>query len=209
MQEKKPTNAQLQRKIKSAIVFVPKDKNTQSIFFSDKGVRLTTTSEEAVIETGYHKHVFFYMTQSGISRPYIYTKRIIEIALECNCVTEDGYSFENLLKTLEEEDKAKFNIVTYFGWWLTNIFHPLYSIGDSNAETFFVYNDYIHTLATNSILLSEKIEDITNKDFVKKECDIMLDFVNEGQEMIVFPKKTDEEIVKENIEAAQEEAING
>ena len=39
-QKKKPTNAQLQKRIENAIVFVPKTKDTISIFFSDKGVRL-------------------------------------------------------------------------------------------------------------------------------------------------------------------------
>lgn len=212
MENKKPTNAQLQRKIRNAVVFVPKDKDTKSVFFSDKGVRLTVTMEEAVIETGYHKHVFFWMTQGGVCQPFLYTKRVIELAIEneAGCIEDGGYSFEKLKKHLEDAgDKAMSNMLEYYGWYLSNIFYPLYSIGTSNAETFFVYNDYIHHFATQSVLMSEHVEDMTNKKFVEKECAMMQEIVNGGHEMVIYPKKTDEELIKENMDALQEEANDG
>lgn len=206
MEQKKETRATIERKIKNAIVFVPKDKDTQSIFFDDKGLRLTVTSDTCVIETGFHRHVFNNWTASGVSRPYLYTKRLVEIALENDCKTKQGYSYAKLLEVLKaKEDKTDYNIVTYVDWWIFNCFQPLYSIGETEAESFLVYESYIHNIARNAILLSEKTEDITNKQFVDGVIKNMQEFTNGMEERVIFPKKTDKEVVQENIEAVQEQ----
>ena len=114
-QKKKPTNAQLQKRIENAIVFVPKTKDTISIFFSDKGVRLTVTMDSAVIAFGYSQTIYSNFTAAGISRPYLYTKRVIEIANENlkDIEGDGGYSFQRLLEVLKaKEDKSEYNIVT-------------------------------------------------------------------------------------------------
>lgn len=205
MEQKKETKATLERKMKNAIVFIPKDKETVSVFFSDKGVRLTVTSDTAVIAFGYSQTVYNSFTSAGISRPYIYTKRVIEIANEHleETKTDNGYSFQRLLDVLKEkEDKSEYNIVIYFSWYLYNIFSPLYSIGESEIESFLVYEEYVHGIARQSVLLSEKNEDVTNKCFIEKVISNIKDFTADIDERILFHKKTDEEVAKENIEAA-------
>lgn len=210
-QKKKPTNAQLQKRIENAIVFVPKTKDTISIFFSDKGVRLVADADGCVIETNYHRHVYSNITSAGVSRPYLYTKRTIEIAngnLEA-IKTESGYSYQRLIDVLKEkEDKSEYNIVTYFSWFLYNIFSPLYSIGESEIESFLVYEDYLHNIARNAILLSERTEDMTNKQFIQTILESIKHFTEDLDERILFPKKTDEQVMKEEIEAIQEQEQN-
>ena len=227
-QKKKLTNAQMQKRIQNAIVFVPKTKDTISIFFSDKGVRLVADNDGCVIETNYHRHVYSNITSAGVSRPYLYTKRVIEIASDKHTLEEItvkdkddnfvGYSFQRLLDVLKEkEDKSEYNIVTYYDWFLFNIFQPLYGIGETEIESFLVYEDYIHNIARNAILLSEKTEDMTNKQFIQKVFDNMKEFTDNLTENILFPKKTDEERMKEEIEAiaqneqeqAMEAQVNG
>lgn len=205
-QKKKLTNAQLQKRIENAIVFVPKTKDTISIFFSDKGVRLVADADGCVIETNYHRHVYSNITSSGVSRPYLYTKRIIEIAnktaITKRIKTESGYSYQRLLDVLKaKDDKSEYNIVTYYDWFLFNIFQPLYGIGETEIESFLVYEDYIHNIARNAILLSEKTEDMTNKQFIQKVFDNMKEFTDGLTESVLFPKKTDEERMKEEVEA--------
>jgi hypothetical protein len=206
-QKKKLTNAQMQKRIENAIVFVPKTKDTVSIFFSDKGVRLIADNDGCVIETNYHRHVFSNITAAGVSRPWIYTKRVIEIAndnIEA-IKTESGYSFQKLLEVLKaKEDKSEYNIVTFVDWWLMVIFDGLYSIGESEIESFLVYFKYIGIIATNSILLDEHKEDMTNKQFIQKFFDNIKVFTDNLTENILFPKKTDEEMMKEEIEAIQQ-----
>ena len=210
-QKKKPTNAQLQKRIENAIVFVPKTKDTISIFFSDKGVRLVADNDGCVIETNYHRHVYSNITAAGVSRPYLYTKRVIEIANDnLDAIkTESGYSYQRLIEILKEkEDKSEYNIVVYYEWFLFNIFQPLYGIGETEIESFLVYEDYIHNIARNTILLSEKTEDMTNKQFVQKVFDNMKEFTDNLEENILFPKKTDEQVMQEEIEAIQEQEQN-
>jgi hypothetical protein len=210
-QKKKPTNAQLQKRIENAIVFVPKTKDTISIFFSDKGVRLVADNDGCVIETNYHRHVYSNITAAGVSRPYLYTKRVIEIANENleAIKTESGYSYQRMLEVLNaKDDKSEYNIVTFFSWFLFNIFQPLYGIGETEIESFLVYEDYIHNIARNTILLSEKTEDMTNKQFIQKVFDNMKEFTDNLEENILFPKKTDEQVMQEEIGAIQEQEQN-
>jgi hypothetical protein len=208
-QKKKLTNGQLQRMIKNALVFVPKDKDYKGIWFEDKGLRLEITNESAIISTNYHRHVFSNITGGGISRPYLYTRRVIEIATENDCRTEDGYSYHKLLETLHaKEDQKEYNICVYYEWYVFNMFQPLYSIGESEAETFLVYESYVHNMARNEIVLSEKTEDITNRQFIDRVAKNLKDFTSNLPETVLFKKLSDEEYVKENIEAIQEQEMN-
>ena len=218
-QKKKLTNAQLQKRLENAIVFVPKTKDTISIFFSDKGVRLVADADGCVIETNYHRHVYSNITSAGVSRPYLYTKRVIEIASDKNTLEEItvkdkndnfvGYSFQRLLDVLKEkEDKSEYNIVVYYEWFLFNIFQPLYGIGETEIESFLVYEDYLHNIARNAILLSEKTEDMTNKQFIQTILESIKHFTEDLEERILFPKKTDEQVMQEEIAAIQEQEQN-
>ena len=214
MEQKKETRATIERKIKNAIVFIPKDKDTTSIFFSDKGVRLTVTMDSAVIAFGYSQTVYSNFTAAGISRPYLYTKRIIEIANENikDIEVDGGYSYQRLLDVLnEKEDKSEYNIVTYFSWFLQNLFSPQYGIAEDEVSSFLVYEDYIHNIAKNSVLLSEHKEDVTNKQFIDEMVANIKEFTNNLEESVLLHKKSDEEIAKEEMEAVmateQEQAM--
>ena len=210
-QKKKLTNAQLQKRLEHAVLHLDRTKNTQSIYWSDKGCRLTADDDYAIIAFGYSQTVFNNYNMSGVSRPWLYVKRVIEIALENeeNIKTENGYSFQKLLDVLKEkEDKSQYNIVTYFSWYLMCLYSPQFSIGETEIESFLVYEDYLHNIARNAILLSEKTEDITNKQFIQKVIDNIKEFTDGLEEHILFPKKTDEQVMQEEIAAIQEQEQN-
>ena len=208
-EEKKPTASQLERRLMNAVVHIDKTKDTQSIYFSDKGLRITVDKEYAIIETGFHRHIFTSFTSAGLSRPYLYTKRFLEAALEHEkeIVTESGYSYERLFAVLkeDEENKVKYNIAQYVDWWLFNIYAPLYSIGESEAETFLVYESFIHNLARQNVILEEKTDDMTNVQFLDRVQKMEKDFTANIDESVIFKKLTDEELVKSEIEAVQEQ----
>lgn len=212
MEQKKKTKAQIERRLANAVVLVEKTKGTKSIFFSDKGVRLTVTEDKAVIATGFHQHVFDAYNMNGMSRPYLYTKRIVELALENDCESKDdkgkttGYTYAALLETLKKkEDKSEYNIAYYYSWYLLNIFAPLYNVGETEIETFVTYFDYICNIARNAILLDERKEDMTNKKFIEKFLENIKEFTDEINVNVIIPKKSDEEVMQENIEALQEQ----
>ena len=205
-EQKKTTKAQLEKRIANALIHVDKTKDCQTIFFDDKGLRLTVTEDFAIIETGYHRHLFNNYTSEGVSRPWLYTKRIIEIANENDCRVGDGYSYQRLMDVLKDkEDKSDYNIATYIDWWLMNVFAPLYSIGENEAQAFMVYLDYMHNIAKNAILFDEHKDGLTNKQFIDKYIDLIRDFTNGIDERQVFVAKSDEDVMRENIEAIQQD----
>lgn len=212
MEAKKPTKAQIERRLQNAIVLVETTKDTQSVYWSDKGLRLTTTDDYAVIETGYHRHVFSKVSGSmGISRPWLYTQRVIEIANENldKIKTESGYSFAKLLEILKaKENQAESNIAVYYEWWCNVIFDGLYSISEDEVGSWLVYFKYINILATNSILLEEHKEDVTNKQFVEKFISRIKEFTGHVDERVLLHALSDEERIKQEIDAVAEQEMN-
>ena len=204
------TRGELERRIRNAIVLVPKTKDTTSVFFDDKILRLTVTDDFAVIETGFHRHVFNQLTPNGVSRPYLYTKRFIEIALENDCIVKDANgkatrSYAKLMDKLKEkEDKTEYNLCWFVDLWFNNIFHPLYGIDETESAAFLIYDNYLHNIARNQIILSEKEKDITNIDFIKQEHELVNKYIEGMKEAVIFHKLTDEERKEQEIKALQE-----
>lgn len=211
--KKKPTRGDMERKLRSAIVFVPKDKDTKSIFFDDKGLRLTVTDDYVVIATGFHQHVFNNVTGYGISRPYLYTKRFVEIALENDCTITDKkgnekHSYAKLFASLKaKEDKTEYNLCWFIDLWLNNIFMPLYGIDETESASFLVYEQYLHDVSKQQVILEEKQDDMTNLQFVEKVLENERKFVEGMDERVIFKKKTDKEIAQEEVEALQNAMI--
>ena len=221
--EKTTTKGDIERRMRNALVLVPKDKDYMGVYFDDKGLRLEVTGDYAVITTGFHKHVFTNFTAQGVSRPYLYTKRFIEIALANDCTVKDAKgnitrSYGKLLGILnEKEDKSEYNVCWYIDLWFSNIFHPLYGIGETKAESFLVYESYLHNIARNKVILSEKVSDMTNLGFIEEVTKEIKAFTEGMEERVIFKQKKDEELMQENIDAmaeqqaekAMEEQANG
>ena len=213
MDKKKQTKGDLERRMRNAIVLVPKDKEYMGIYFDDKGLRLEVTSDFAVITTGFHRHVFDNITSQGVSRPYLYTKRFIEIALENDCMVKDEKgnatrSYAKLFSLLDKkEDKSEFNVCWYYDLWLNNIFHPLFAIGETESESFLVYESFLHNVARNKAIMSEKVDDMTNLAFIDAVCNEEKKFVEGIGERVIFKKKTDNEKLEEEIAARHEQDV--
>lgn len=214
MEKKKLSNAQLTKRMQNAVLFVERTKTTEEIYFFDKGLRLIVTEDYAIVETGFHRHVFNYITSSGASQPCVFIRQFIDIAKKTAFEHKDildsqkgGYSYSKLFEVLKkQEDQAEFNICWYVDLWLFNIFNPLYSIGTNEASSFLVYENYLHNMARSRVILEEKQEDLTNKGFIAKVTGLMQDFANDMQERVVFHKLTDEERLKQEAQALENDA---
>lgn len=210
MSNKNTTKGELERRMRNAIVLVPKTKDTVSVFFDDKVLKLTATDDFAVIETGFHRHVFNQLTPSGVSRPYLYTRRFIEIAIENDCVVYDAKgnqtrSYAKLMDVLKnKEDKTEYNLCWFVDLWLNNIFQPLYGIDETESAAFLIYDTYLHNIARSQVILSEKEKDITNIEFVNQEHELVNKFIDGMKEAVIFHKLTDKELQEREISALQE-----
>lgn len=212
-QQKKATKGDLEKKMRSAVVFVPKDRETISVYFDDKGLRLTATEDFAIIATGAHQHVFRNITVAGVSRPYLYTKRFIEIALANDSTWKDEKgqvrrSYSKLFEIIKnKDDKTEYNMCWYIDLWLNNIFSPLYSIDETEIASFLVYEQYLHNIAKQQIILSEHTDDMTNLQFVDALIDNEKKYLEGMKEAVIIHKKTDEEKTQEEIDALQEAMV--
>lgn len=207
-EEKKPTAAQMERRLKNALIHIDLTKNTRSIYFSDKGLRLVDTDDEILIQTGFHTHVFRKLTNAGYSRPCLYVSRFIDIATGDDCETDGGYSYSKLFDVLKaKEDHTEFNIATYVDWWLYNIFSPLYSIDENAASQFHVYFDYLSNIATQQVYLSEHKDGMTNKQFVEEHKKLMDEFLENLTEAPIFEPMSDEQRMKQEIDALREQEV--
>lgn len=210
---KAPTKGELEKRIKSSVVFVPKDKETETVYFDDKGLRLTVTMDFAIIETGYHRHVFNMITANGISKPYIYTQRFVDIALKNDCTTTDAQgnitrSYSKLITMLKEkEDRTEYNIAWFCDLWFFNIFAPLYELDETEAGAFLVYERYIHNIARQVAILDEHKEDVTNKVFVDKVIASEQELLAEITENVIFKARTDEQFIEDEVAAMQEQEL--
>ena len=209
MEQKKPTKGELEKRIANAVVFIPKDKGTISVYFDDKGMRLTATMDSAIVSTASHRHVFDMITASGnISRPYIYIKRIIEIANENDCIIkghngEEMRSYKKLLDTLKtKKDVTEYNILWYADLWFMNIFAPLYEIDETECGSWLVYERYLHNIARSAVLLEEHKEDVTAKQYLESVIELERSFmVDDLSKMVVINGKSDDERLKEEMDA--------
>ena len=117
---KKETKGDMEKRMKNALILVPRDKDYQGVFFDDKWLRLEVTDDFAVVSTMFHSHVFHALTANGISRPYAYTKRFIEIALANDCMVKDARgnatrSYGKLMAVIKDkEDKSEYNLCWYY-----------------------------------------------------------------------------------------------
>ena len=218
MEQKKPTAAQLQKRINQAIVYIDKTKNTRSVYFNDKGLRLIDCDDHVLVQTGFHTHVFNKVTSTGYSRPAMYISRMIDFALDNDCMLRDkkgndlGYSYSKLFDTLkkkknEGEENDEYNIAQYVDWYLTIIFAPLYAIDTNAASQFNVYMKYLNHIATQHIFLEEHKDGMTNKEFIEEYNKLMAQFLENITEAPIFEPLSDEQRMQAEIEALNEQEM--
>lgn len=217
-QKKKATRNELERRMNNAVVLVPRDKDYKCVYFDDRGLRLEITSDYCVIGTLFHRHIFSAITANGKSRPYLYTERIIDMALNNDCKVKDKkggvlYSFTKLMEVLDKkEDKTDSNTLYYFDMWITNCFAPLFSISERTDDIFLVCESYIHNVARTEVVKSDKKEDMTNMAFVDATLAKEKELAQVWDEHVIFPKLSEEEKKMQDAEAfneyLQEKAIS-
>lgn len=211
--EKKQTKGDIERMIKSALVFVKRDKEYKAVYFADKGLRLEATLDHAIVRTNFHAHVFDAITMTGVSKPYIYISKMIDIANENDCKVKDKHgdtvsSYSKMFKVIgEKEDRTDFNIATYIDWWLRNIFTPLYQIDEFAPSQFMTYYNYVHNITCNQVFMEEHKDGLTNKQFVARQMALMKEITDEITEAQLFEPVSDEEYVKAEVDSLVEENV--
>lgn len=208
--DKKLSNKQLQARIDKALIHIDRTKETREMYFIDKGLKITTTEDFCMIGTASHTHVFDAITSAGISKPYIYANKILDIAFATDFGTKaDGgmvYSFSKLVEKLKADGKElEYNIVIYYSWYLFNIFFPLYSIDENGASSFLVYFNYLFNLASSQVFLGEHKDGLTTKAFIAQQRLLFDKFLQNVDDMAMFEPISDAERAQREIDAFKEQ----
>ena len=211
MEAKKPSKVQLENRIKKAVLMIDKTADTKSIFFHDRDLKITITDAWAVIGCGAYYITFSRITPNGFSRQYIYLSRLVAAALEHKeafTIRQDGeerYSYAKFLEHIKVVDEDAHLIAWYVDKWIYNYECQLSSLGESVAQTFVTYEQFMHNVAVNAVILSEKKEDMTNKQFLEEVIKHLNEYKDDIEtEQVIYPKRTDDEALQEEIEALKE-----
>lgn len=217
METKKPTNAQLQRKINNAVVHIDRTKDTKEVYFDDRGMRITVTPDLAVLSTGVYTSVFYRVYSGGESNQYLCLSALVAKALEYDkeitVKTKDSVfrSYSLLHKVLDEKKESLSVWLDVMDWWLYN-YETSIALApreDVNNATFFnIYEKYLHSLITNNVFLGEHKEQMTSKQYLIAIADKMKEICDGMQdEIVMFNAKTDDEMIEEEINAVKEQQI--
>lgn len=206
---KKPSNEQLRKQIINSVVYVERTKGTDEVYFDDKHLRITVTDDHAVVQTGFHTHVFNRLAPYGTSLPYTYLSQFVGIALANDCMVTEKQgektvtyrSYKKLSDTLNaKKDKAEYNLFWYVDIWLNCIFEPLYSIGPRPMEQFLLYERFLHDVARKHIILTDQDKKVTNLDFINKVHELEKKYIADISDNVLFEPKTKEEKEKDEAE---------
>ena len=64
----------------------------------------------------------------------------------------------------------------------------------------------MHNIARQHVLLMEKKDDMTNKQFIDRTIENLRSYMAEMDERVLFPKETDEEALEKESKALEEQA---
>lgn len=218
MEKKKMTNAQLEKRLRNAVLHIDRTKDTKQVFFDDRGLRVVVNEDWACIGCGNYTITFRVITPSGISTQYTFLKRFLDVALanESRYTIKDAKgnpfrSYALFIKTLEKEHadgndpENDYLWLWYVDKWIFNYECQLASLGESPAQSFATYEQYMHNAACSHVFLSEKTEDMTNHQYVANVIAKLQQYMEGVSENIIFAAQTDDEKAQAEIAALNEQ----
>ena len=227
MEQKKPTNAQLQKRISRAVVHIDRTKDTKEVFFDDRGIRIVISDERAIISQLSFMMTFDEIVSGGYSRNYMVLNRIVEMVDEYDCVVvnekeEKCVSFWKLYDSVKNSTKegheADNGIITKFIIWFGVMQSSMFMLSERTDFTFALGTQYAMNGIISGSISKFYEKDMTNKELlaeIAKEFDTYRDSVKE--EFVVMKKETEEDrkqaianaIQEQEQEQAMEAQING
>lgn len=213
-EEKKPTSAQLERRLKNAIIHMDKTKDTKEVYFDDRGMRVVVNEDMAFISNSVYTTVFNRIYTNGETNHYLCLKNLVELAekYQDKIIVKDDkgntYRSYGLLNKVVEEKKDEGRTWLFImDKWLynyeTNI--TLAPRADFDNVTFFVtYEKFIHSICCNKIIGGEHKEAMSNKEYLRAIANELLAIAENEKEQPMFVPLSDEEREKREMEAIKE-----
>ena len=209
MEQKKPTRAQLENKIKNATLIVGKSK--KSITFGDSGITIYSCKDEIVCSTLSHSHVYQRMLSTGnVSLPCLFLDALVMIAFEhLDEISEKdsegnvSYSLRKLirLETLKKNDRE---IVYSANVFLFNINEPLYGIGTTANDATNLFATFNLLTSKADTFLNARSEDVMQNEFYNE----LISHIRFNSLTTDLPKESKRENLMKVVKEAETEAYN-
>ena len=215
MQEKKPTNAQLQKRLKNALLHVDRTKAYRAVMFADRNIKIEIEEDVAIISRLSYRMCFEKVVAGGYSRIYLILANVVDMAQRYDCIKDsvkDGKftSYWKLWDAVREKEtqQGDLGVLTIFSVWFDVLQSTLFLCPEKADETFALNTIYVLNTYVHGVLAKPYDKDMTNKELMVEISKMVNQYIEEmGDEYIALHKETKEEHEQAVAEALAEEQI--
>lgn len=214
--EKKPTNAQLQRRIDTAIIHMERTKDTKEVFFDDRNISVVVNEEMALLSNGIYSTTFQRYFFGGESNQYACLSLLVDCAkrYEDKIITQDkkgniSRSFAMLIDAMEKNSDKDYAWILVLNWYIYT-FEANIALAPredfTNAVFYNLYEKFAHSAACIEQYMAEHKDGMTNKEYFRAIAEKLIAIADDMNEDKMFEPISDEEMTKKEIEALQKDA---
>ena len=201
MQEKKPTNAQLQKRLKNAVLHVDKTKAYRAVMFADRNLKIEIEDDIAIVSRLSYSLCFNKVVAGGYSRIYMVLANIVDMVQRYDCTKESEkvgkyISYWKLWDAVREKEaqQGDLGVFTVFSCWFDVLQSTLFLCPERNDEMFALNSIYVLNTYVHEVLSKPYDKDMTNKELSIEISKLFNQYIAEmGEEQVVLHKETKEE----------------
>lgn len=177
----KLTREQLQRRLDKAVLHIDRTKAFRSVYFADRGLRITVEDEVALIGRSSYTLMFDRVVAGGYSRIYMMLSGIVDMASRFDCTAKDSSgepftSYYRLRDTLQKEgvDGGEYNVFVIFTAWFDVLQSTLFLAPEKPDEMWALNSIYALNTIVHGVISKPYGKDMDNRelwDELMKEID--------------------------------------
>ena len=215
MQEKKLTNAQLQKRLKNAVLHIDKTKAYRAVMFADRNLKIEIEDDVAIISRLSYSLCFNKVVASGYSRVYMILANVVDMVKRYDCIKENDKvgkftSYWKLWDAVREKEaeQGDLGVLTIFSVWFDVLQSTLFLCPEKADETFALNTIYVLNTYVHGVLAKPYDKDMTNKELMIEIANEVNEYIAQmGDGYLVLHKETKEEQEQAVADALAEEQV--
>ena len=215
--KKKPSKAQLEKRIEKAVLLVDKSSDAKEVYFADRGLRIAVSDGKALVSQGSFTMVFDEVIAGGYSRNYAILASIIMLAEKYDCMERNSkgevyHSFAKLVDKVndskEENADTDRGLLTKFIVWYELHQGSMWLMSERVDYTFALGMQSLCNNAIRATICKPYGKDMTNKELFTEVLSLLNDVREKTEEeYVVLHKETEEERKQAMADALNEQEL--
>jgi len=219
MEQKKPTNAQLQKRLQKAVFHIDRNKETKEVYFNDRGLRIVISDGRALVSQLSFTMVFEEIVAGGYSRVYVALSHLCDMVNNYDCIVTDkngnvSYSWKKLVAEVEkskgETRNVDYVILMKFHLWFSLHQNSMFLLSEREDFTFALGAIFAMNTIISGVISKPYDKDMSNKELFDEIIAATKEYRdNLKEEYKVLSKETEEErkmAIARAMESDQEES---